>query len=43
MPCAGPYFETTDILPRVKRFSPGLTEADLQQIEAELTTPAQSA
>ncbi len=43
VPCAGPYFETTDILPRVKRFSPGLTEADLQQIEAELQKPSASA
>jgi len=43
VPCAGPYFETTDILPRVKRFSPSLTEADLQQIEAELKRPSPSA
>jgi Poly(ADP-ribose) polymerase and DNA-Ligase Zn-finger region len=39
VPCAGPYFETTDILPRVKRFAPGLTEADRQEIEAELAKP----
>src|SRR4029453_6679109 len=39
VPCAGPYFETIDILPRVKRFAPGLTEADLQEIEAELAKP----
>ena len=40
VPCAGPHFETTDILPRVKRFSPGLDEAALGEIQAELAKPA---
>jgi len=33
------YFETSDLLPRVRRFSPGLSEADLGQIQAEIETP----
>ena len=36
VPCAGAYFETTDVIPRIKRFSPGLGEAELQEIQAEL-------
>ena len=42
VPCAGAYFETTDVIPRIKRFSPGLGEADLQEIQAELQKPAGS-
>ena len=34
--CAQAYLETTDVLPRLKRFSPALTEEDLRAIEAEL-------
>jgi hypothetical protein len=34
--CAQAYFETTDVLPRLKRFAPGLSEADLQAIQAAL-------
>lgn len=34
--CAAAYLETTDILPRLKRFAPGLTEDDWSQIVAEL-------
>ena len=34
--CARAYLETTDVLPRLRRFSPGLSEADLQEIQAEL-------
>jgi hypothetical protein len=34
--CAKPYFETTDVVPRLRRFSPGLTGSDLEEIEAEL-------
>jgi len=34
--CAQPYFETDAILPRLRRFSPSLTDADLKEIEAEL-------
>ena len=37
--CALPYFETTDILPRVRRFSPDLREEDLAELEAELARP----
>jgi hypothetical protein len=37
--CAQAYFETTDLLPRLKRFSPGLTEAELQEIVSELERP----
>lgn len=36
VPCAQAYFETTDLLPRLKRFSPGLSEGDLKELEAEL-------
>lgn len=38
--CAQAYFETTDVLPRLKRFSPSLGEADLKEIQAELQGPA---
>lgn len=34
--CAAPYFETTDVLPRLRRFSPGLGDADLGELQAEL-------
>ncbi len=34
--CARAYLETIDILPRLKRFSPGLSEADLAEIASEL-------
>jgi hypothetical protein len=38
--CARPYFETdADVLPRVRHFAPALTEADVQEIAAELKTP----
>lgn len=37
--CAGAYFETTDVLPRVRRFAPTLEEADLRELEAELQGP----
>jgi hypothetical protein len=32
--CCQAYFETTDVLARVKRFSPNLSEADLRDLEA---------
>ena len=35
--CAQAYLETTDILDRVKNFSPELTETDLGSIRAELS------
>jgi hypothetical protein len=34
--CAQAYLETTDVLPRLKRFSPSLSEADLSEIQAQL-------
>jgi hypothetical protein len=34
--CGGAYFETTDILPRVRRFAPSLSAEDFAAIEAEL-------
>jgi hypothetical protein len=37
--CAQAYFETTDVLPRLKRFSPGLSEADLAEIQALIQGP----
>jgi hypothetical protein len=37
--CAQAYFETTDVLPRIRRFAPGLNEADLKTLEAELAGP----
>ena len=40
VPCARPYFETADIVPRLRRFAPKLTDADVAEIEAELAKPA---
>ena len=40
VPCAGAYFGTIDVVARLKRFSPGLTDADLQEIQAELRKPS---
>ena len=34
--CARAYFETADVMPRVQRFSKGLTDADLAAIGAEV-------
>jgi hypothetical protein len=42
-PCARPYFETADIVPRLRRFSPKLSDADVAEIEAELQKPAPEA
>lgn len=36
LPCAKGYLETIELVPRLKRFSPGLSEADLQEIQSEL-------
>jgi hypothetical protein len=36
--CAGRYFQTTDILPRIRCFAPGLGEEDVQALRAELET-----
>src|SRR5262245_48080754 len=38
--CAPAYFESTDVLPRVKHFSPGVTEDDRKEIEKELASPS---
>ena len=37
--CAQAYFETTDILPRVRRFSPALREEELAELEADILHP----
>ncbi len=34
--CAREYLETTDILPRVRHFTPGLTDNDLEALRNEL-------
>lgn len=40
VPCARTYLEAAvDIVPRVRRFAPGLTGADLAEIAAELQGP----
>lgn len=38
--CAAAYFETADVLPRVRRFSPDLGDADLAELQADLAGPA---
>lgn len=40
VPCAGGYFGTSDVVARLVRFSPGLTGADLSEIQAELLRPS---
>jgi len=35
--CTGPYLETTDIIDRIKHFSPELSAADLDELRAALT------
>ena len=37
--CTGPYIETTDILDRVKHFSPDLTDADIEELRAAISSP----
>ena len=34
--CAQPYFETIDVIPRLKHFAPALTEADLTEVQKDL-------
>lgn len=34
--CVQAYFETTDVIPRLKRFSPSLSGADLGDLQVEL-------
>jgi hypothetical protein len=36
LPCARAYLETTDLLPRLKRFAPTLSEDELREIETGL-------
>ena len=38
--CAGSYFETLDLIPRVRRFAPGLGDEDLASLVAEMTRAA---
>jgi hypothetical protein len=38
--CANAHFETTAIVPRLRHFSRGLSDADVAEIEAELTPKA---
>lgn len=40
VPCGQGYFGTTDVVGRLRRFSPRLTDAELQEIEAELRKPS---
>jgi len=40
--CAQAYFETTDVMSRLRRFAKGLTEADLAEIGSELQRGAGS-
>ncbi len=34
--CSRQYFDTIELLPRLRRFTPGLSDEDLKQIEGEL-------
>ena len=34
--CARDYFETTDVIPRLRRFSPDLQDEEIQALEGEL-------
>ncbi len=38
--CAEAYFETSDVLSRVRRFAPGLGEEELRELRAELESPS---
>jgi hypothetical protein len=38
--CAGGYCGTSDLMPRIKRFAPGLGETELVEIETELQKPS---
>ena len=38
--CCRAYFETTDLLPRLRRFTPDLGEDNLKEIQRELDEPA---
>ena len=36
--CAGPYFETIDVIERLRHLSPELTDQDVAEFQAELTS-----
>jgi hypothetical protein len=38
--CAQAYFETTELVPRLRRFSRSISEADLALVQAELDRPS---
>jgi len=38
--CSRAYFETADVLARIRRFAPNLTDEDLEELQAELDRPA---
>ena len=38
--CSRAYFDTTEVLPRLRRFAPGLSDEDLKEIEGELDQPS---
>lgn len=38
--CSRAYLETTDVLPRLRRFAPDLRDEDLEEIRRELDGPA---
>ena len=40
VPCTGAHFETIDVVGRLKRFSPGLTDTDLREVQSELLKPS---
>ena len=42
VPCAQPYFESIDVLARIKRFSPNLTDQDIGELSAALRTSTSS-
>ena len=43
VPCASGYFGTSDVLPRLKRFAPGLTDAELGSLQGEILMRPQEA
>jgi hypothetical protein len=43
MRCAAAYFETAEVMGRVKHFSPALGDRDLAEIQAELGAPPRGA
>jgi hypothetical protein len=37
--CAASYFETADVIDRLRHFSPDLTESDIEEIRSQLQPP----